>query len=146
MGGLRKGTMDSTCLSVWEKTVLQLLPWCQTLQFLPECHWCLPSYYPSVGALREWVWVSLCMGSLGGTASDSRNFFHQLSLPWFLQPTVMRTYLLGTGTLSWGDWCGARTPQSWDILPKFLHMDVGPAHSAPPPILPVWMDVITLIS
>ena len=32
-------------------------------------------------------------------------------------------------------------------LPNFYppHMDMGPAHSASPPFLPVWMDVVSLI-
>ena len=49
-GWLRKGTMASAHLSVREKTVPQFLPWCQTLQFVPEFHWCLSSCYPDAGA------------------------------------------------------------------------------------------------
>ena len=52
-GGLRKRTMASAHLSVWEKAVPQFLPLCQTLQFLPVHHWCLSSCYPSAGAQRE---------------------------------------------------------------------------------------------
>ena len=43
--GFRKGTMASAHLSVWEKVVPQLLPQCQTLQFLPVCHCCLSNCY-----------------------------------------------------------------------------------------------------
>ena len=35
---------------------LQLLSWCQTIQFLPKCTWCLLRCCPSTGAPR---WVSL---------------------------------------------------------------------------------------
>ena len=86
-----------------ENTVPQLLPWCQTLQFLPECQWCLSSCYPGAGAQREWIWVSPCMGSLRRTSWDSRGFFHELIPCWYLQSEVMRTYLPDTGTLGWGD-------------------------------------------
>ena len=63
------------------ETCLQLLPWCQTLHYLPVCHWYLSNCYPSAGAQREWVWVSPCVDSLRGTAWDSRNFRHQLNPP-----------------------------------------------------------------
>ena len=48
-GGFRKGTMASAHLSVRKNAVPQLSPWCQTLQFLPVCHWCLSSCYPGAG-------------------------------------------------------------------------------------------------
>ena len=99
-------------------------PWCQTLQFFPVCHWWLWSCYTSEW-VREWIWVSPCVGSLRDTAWDSRSFFHWLYLHWFLQPEVVGTYLPGTQTLSWGVWCGARPPYSWDIPPKFLFSTRG---------------------
>ena len=43
----RKWTIASACLSVWQKAVLEVSPWCQTLQFLPACHWCLSNFCPS---------------------------------------------------------------------------------------------------
>ena len=52
--------------------------------FLPVCHWCPSSCYPSAGAQRGWVWVSSCVGSLRGTFWDSRGFFYWLNLCWFL--------------------------------------------------------------
>ena len=55
--------MASAGLSVWEKAVPQLSPWCQSLQFLPVRHWCLSSCYCGVGAQSEWVWVSPCVSS-----------------------------------------------------------------------------------
>ena len=69
--------------------------------------------------------MSLCGGSLRGTAWGPRSFFHRLNLCWFLQPEVVGTYLPGTGTLGWGAWCGAGTPCSWDIPPKFLSTTCG---------------------
>ena len=114
--------MTPTCwlcwLSAWEKAIPQLSPWCQPLQLLPLCHWCLLRCYPSAGAQREWVCVSSCVSSLKGTAWDSRSFFYQLNPHWFLQPEVVRTCLPHTGTLAWGVWGGAGTPHSWDILPE----------------------------
>ena len=118
--GFRKGTMASAHLSVLEKAVPQFLPWCQTFQFFPVCHWYLSSPYPGTGAQREYVRVSLYVGSLRRTAWDSRIFFHWLNPYWFLQPEVMETYLPGTGTLGWRAWCGAGTPHSWDSPPEFL--------------------------
>ena len=59
----------------------------------------------------------------------------------------MGTYLPGSGNLGWGSWCGTGTPCSQDIPPEFLstNMDVGPARSASAPLLPIWMDVVSLI-
>ena len=124
-GKFGKGTMASACLSVWEKAVLQLLSWCQTLQFLPVCYWCLSSCYSSAGAQREWVWASLCADSLRGMASDSISFFHWLSPHWVSQPEVMGTYLPGIKTLSWDTWGWTGTLHSWDIPPEFLSSICG---------------------
>ena len=65
------------------------------------------------------------MGSLRGTAWGFSSFFHQLNPHWFLYPKVVGTYLSGTGTLVWGSWCGAGTPHSQDIPPKFLSTTRG---------------------
>ena len=99
--GLRKGTMASVHLSVWEKALPQLLPWCQILQVLPVFHWCLSSCYSGAGAQMVWVWVSPHMGSLMETAWDSRSFFHQPNPCCFFQPEVMGTYLPGPETVGW---------------------------------------------
>ena len=113
------------------------LIWCQILHFLPVCHCCLSSCYPGAGPQREWVWVSLCVGSLGGTAWDSRSFFHILNSHWFLQPEVVGTYFSYIGTLGWGAWCGTGTPHSQDIPPQFLSTTHGcgtrPFHISTPP-------------
>ena len=128
----------SSHLSVWDKTVPQLLPWCQKLCFLPVCHWCLSRCYPSAGAQREWIWVSSYVGSLRGTAWDSSSFFHWLiQSPLVLQPEVIGTYLPHTGMLNWGIWYGVRTPHSWDIPLKFLSTTrvcgTSPFHTSTPP-------------
>ena len=91
----------------------------------PSMPQCLSSCYSGARAQMQWVWVSLCVGSLRGTAWDSRSFFHQLNPHWFLQPEVTGRYLPGTGTLGWGSQCGAGTPCSWDIPPKFLSTPHG---------------------
>ena len=66
----------------------------------------------------------------------------------FLQPKVMGTYLSGAGTLDWVAWCGAGTSHSWDIPPEFLSTTcecmTSPFHTSLP-LLPVWMDVVSLI-
>ena len=124
--------MASAPLSVWEKAIPQLSPWCWILQFFPVCHQCLSSCYPSAGAQREWVWVCLCGGSLRGNTWGSSGFLHQLNPCWSLQPEVVGTYLPDTGTLGWGAWCGAGTSCSWDILPEFLsttgRCEISPFH------------------
>ena len=112
-------------LSAWEKAIPQLSPWCQPLQLLPLCHWCLLRCYPSAGALSQWGWGSSCVGSLRGTAWNFKSFFHQLNLCWFF---ATRNY----GTLSSWHWnprlgsrCGAGTPHFQDIPPKFLFASCG---------------------
>ena len=51
-GGLRKGTVASACLSVWEKAVPQLF---DARHFLPVWHWCLSSCYPERVSLSKSV-------------------------------------------------------------------------------------------
>ena len=68
--------------------------------------------------------------------------------PLFLQPEVEGTYLPGTETLGWGGpgvGLGLLTPEIslLDFHPP--HMDVRPACSASPPLLPVCIDVVSLI-
>ena len=76
-----------------------------------------------------------------------QRFLPQTELPLALQPEFIGTYHPGIGTLGWKAWCGAGTPYSQDILPNFYHphMGVGPAHSVSLPLLPVCMDVDSLI-
>ena len=90
--------------------------------------------------LLRWCWssggVSLCGGSLRGTAWGSSSFFHRLNPHYFLQPEVMGTYLPGTGTLGWGPGVelGLLTPKI--SLPNFypLQVGVGAACSASVPL------------
>ena len=105
----RKGTMASTCLDARHFS-----------SFL--CATCAFQAATLVLELRgsESELVSLCVNSFKGTAFGSSIFFHWLNPCWFLQPEVMGTYLLGTGTLGWGASCGAGTPCSWEIPPEFL--------------------------
>ena len=94
--------------------------------------------------------VSSCVGSLRGPAWGSSSFFHQHKPHWFLQPEVVGTYLPVIGTIVWEAWCGTETPHSQDIPPEFLsttcRCGTRTFHgSASTPLLPVWMDVISLI-
>ena len=97
----RNNGLASTLFLAESCTPLQLLPWCQMIQFLPVCSWCLLSCCHSFGAQRERVWVHPC--PLKGITWDSRSFcLTQPQSHWFLQPEVMGTSLLGTETLGWG--------------------------------------------
>ena len=71
-----------------------------------------------------------------------------------LEPEVVGTYLPGTGTLGWGAWCRAGGPGvglgllAPEIsLPNFYppHVDETPACSEFVPLLPVWVDMVSLI-
>ena len=59
----------------------------------------------------------------------------------------MGTYLPGTGTLGWGPGMVLGLLALEVSLPNFYspHVDVGPAHSKSLPLLPVWMDVVSVI-
>ena len=69
--------------------------------------------------------LSPCVSSWRRTAWDSRSFSHRHNPHWFLQPEIMGTFLLGTGTLGCGAWCGAGTPYPQDIPPEFLSTTRG---------------------
>ena len=121
---LSEKIMASARTFVWEKAAP---PWCQTIQFLPICPWCLSSCYPSAGAQSKWVLSKFMCGPFKRNTWDSRSpvsLSHNLC--WFLQPAVMGTPLPSTRTLGWVIWCGARTSRSlvgdlcsWDIPPDF---------------------------
>ena len=115
--------MASAYLSVWEKVVPHVSPWCQTLQFFPMCHWCLSNAAP-VLELRGGECKSVC-GFFKWNCLGLQKFFYPLtSIHWFLQPEVMGTYLPDTGNLAgglvWG-WISF----SQDIPPKFLSTTCG---------------------
>ena len=65
------------------------------------------------------MWVCPCVGSLRGTDWGSRSFFHPLISTGFAArgygDLSSRYWNLGLGA-----WCGAGTPCSQDIPPKFL--------------------------
>ena len=149
LGKVQKGDNGlSLTFGLGESCPRQLQPSCQTLQFLLVCHCCLSNCYTSAGAQREWVGVNPCVGSLRGTAWDSRSFFYQLNFCWFCSQRLWWFF-----SWHWNPglevWCGAGNPHSQDIPPEFFssnNVNVGPAHSTSLPLLPVWMDVVSLIS
>ena len=59
----------------------------------------------------------------------------------------MGAYLSGTGTLGWGPGVGLELLTPEISLPNFYppHVGEGPACSVSVPLLPVWMDVVSLI-
>ena len=95
-------------------------PWCQDHGFSQYATGAFPVAILVLElrgtSLSRWV----CLVSLRKTAWGSRSFYHQLSPHWFLQPEVVRTYLLGTRTLGWMACGGIGTPCSWDIPQEFL--------------------------
>ena len=117
---------------------------CQVRALMPDTS--VPPCMPLVPfKLLPWCWssegVSLsmrpCVGSLKGTAWDSRSFFQHLNSHCFFQPEVMGTNFSGTGTLGSGVWCGTVTPHSQDIPAEFLSTTYGygtiPFHISAPP-------------
>ena len=102
------------------KLPLQLSPWCQTIQVLPMCLWCLENSSPGSRAQREWVWVSPCMDPWRGTTWVSRSFH-------FPQPRCLLFYysqkLWGLLSLTLGPWTRGHG------------MGLGPL---PPQPLPSW--------
>ena len=60
----------------------------------------------------------------------------------------METYLPGTGTLGWGVpgvGLGLLTPKISFLNFYPPHVGMGPARSLSLPLLPVWVDVVSLI-
>ena len=59
----------------------------------------------------------------------------------------MGTYLPGTGTLGWERGVGLGLLAPKISLPNFYppHVGMGPARSLSLPLLPVWVDVVSLI-
>ena len=147
-GGLSKGTMASASTSVWEKAAplalslkpdnsvpphMSLVPF----ELLPQCQ-----SSEGVSLSKSVCWP------FKRNAWDSKSPVSLSHSPcWFLQPEVMGTYLPGTGTLGWGPGVGLGllTPNI-SLLNFYLpHVCVGPAHFVSAHLLPVWMDVVSLI-
>ena len=84
---------------------------------------------------------------LRGTAWGSSRFFHLLNPRWFLQSEVVETYLPGSGTLGWGTGVGLGPLTPEISLLNFYppHVGEGTDYSTSAPLLPVWMDLISLI-
>ena len=124
------------------------LPWCQVLQFLLVCDWCPSSCHSGAGAQREWVWVGESMGGFfKGNSLGLQKF-----LPLTQTPPVFAAR--SCGDLSSWHWnpglgglmCG------WDSLllryPSQIyppHMGERPVHSTFALLLPVSVDVVSLI-
>ena len=94
----------------------------------------------------ESAYMSPYVGYLRGTALDSRSVFRRLNTCWFLQPEVMGTYILGTGTLGWQALWG------WNSLFPRHHSRIFSHHTymwnqctVSLPLIPIWMDVVSLI-
>ena len=71
--GLRKRTMASANTFVWENAASPALTWCQIIEFLLVCSWCLLSCCPSAGVQREWVHVKFVYRPFQGNSWDSRS-------------------------------------------------------------------------
>ena len=91
--------------------------------------------------------MSPCVSSLRGTTWDSSSFFHWLNPHWFLQPKLWGFIFLAlepwVGRPSVGLGLLALEISLLNFYPP--HMSVGPAYSSSMPLLPVWMDVVSLI-
>ena len=126
--GLRKGTMSTVCNSMWKKAVPQNSLCCQTLQFLPICHWCPSRYCPSAGAQREWIWLSPYEAPPRGDAWNPVSSINQPTLDF-----TARIY----GDFSWAVWSGVElgflTPK---ISLHFISIGFRPASSLSPCLCP----------
>ena len=113
-----------------DKTVSWHLPWCQSLQFLPICHWCPSSCCSGAESQRKWVCISpkSIAGPLKGISSESCSFFCCPNPPWFIQPEIIGTYLPVTGILDWVIWSWAGIPFSWGISVYHMRMWDHPSH------------------
>ena len=113
---------------VQEEAVPQHSPWCQTLQFLPICHWCPSSCCPGAGAQRKWDWVSpkSILGPLRGHTWEPHRFFHCPNPTNFYSQKLWGLIFL---TLElWARWSGVGLRS---LTPNFYppHVSVGPACS-----------------
>ena len=100
-GRLRKGTMATVCSSLWENAVPQLSTWCQTLWFLPTCHWCPSRCCPGAGAQRKWVWVSPRAGPSKRRCLKILQFLLPAQPPLVFTARSMGISLSGSETLGW---------------------------------------------
>ena len=100
--------------------------------------------------LLLWFWssrgVSLYKSICGFFKGNYLGLQKFLSPSWFLQAGVIGTSLPDTRALGWGAWLGLGLLTPEISFPNFYptHMYVGPACSTSVPLLPVWMDVVSL--
>ena len=120
--GLRKGTLASASLSVYERAVPQSLPRCQILQFHP-CK-LLPRWQSSEGMCLS----KFSTGALRGTASESSSFFIDSNPPGFYSQKLCRLLFLALETWVEGPGVGLGPLAPEIFLPNFypLHMGVRP--------------------
>ena len=76
-----------------------------------------------------------------------QQFFPLTQSPLVFEARSFGTYLPGTGTLGWGPGVGLGLFAHEISLRNFYgpHMGEDSAHSGTMPLLPVWMDVVSLI-
>ena len=91
--------------------------------------------------------VSPFVGSIKGTASGSSSLLHQLNPTGFCSQRLWGLIFLALKPWARGAWCEAGTPHSKISLLNFYppHVGVGPACSMSATLLPVWMDMVSLI-
>ena len=147
-GVFKKGTMATAHLSVWERAAPPAL----TLMPDTSVSLCMP--------LVPCKLLSLCWSSEGVSLSKFRDGFFKKNclglqnyLPSTQPPLVIAAQKFGGLIfLALEPWDGELV--GWNsLLPRYSPlnfypppMDVGSAHSVSPPLLPVWMDVVSLIS
>ena len=95
----------------------------------------------------ESEYVSPCMGSLRGTAWGSRVSSTNSIPTGFCSQKLWGPIFLALGPWAGGPGVGLGLLAPGISLPNFYppHVDVGPAHPTSVPLLPVWIDMVSLI-
>ena len=134
-------------MALWREVYEKDSGFCQTIQFLPVCHWYFFKLLPQCWSSEGVSFCIPCVGSFRGTAWDSRSLFHQFNSHWFCSQKLWGLILLALEP--WAGRPGVGLGLLAPEIPLLNYyppdVDVGPACCTTLPFLPLWMDVVSLI-